>query len=60
MRRCLKNPAAHGCKTCALFQPAEPGDYEPYGYPGCPESCGAGIDIAPVLKIWCPKWEAIW
>lgn len=57
--RCFKSQAARGCKTCALWQPKEKGDGTPYGYPGTPESCGAGEDLSGRLKFDCPKWEAI-
>lgn len=53
--RCFKNPRAKSCKTCALFQPAENGDYDT-GYPGCDESCDLGLSLASGLRVHCKEW----
>lgn len=58
--RCWYNPAARGCKTCALY------DHFPGGEPCFPgrhcdcndghERCGAGLDLEAGLKTGCPRW----
>jgi hypothetical protein len=42
--RCWRNPAAHGCKTCAHYEPAEAGDWT-IGDLGAAEGCGADVDL---------------
>lgn len=54
LSRCWRNPAAHGCKTCASYQPAEKAEYHPYGYPGCAEGCDAGLTVP---RAGCELWE---
>ena len=43
--RCWYNPGARGCKTCQHYNQFVPGDPDT-GYPGEPESCAAGVDLA--------------
>ena len=54
--RCFKNPAARSCKTCALYEPREAAEHYT-GYPGCPESCGAGVSLTDGLQVHCGHWE---
>ena len=53
--RCWRNPAAHGCKTCELYTPAEPGPYPEH--PGWPEQCEAGRKLLSGLHSSCPTWQ---
>lgn len=52
--RCWYNPAARGCKTCARYEPSEPGPYPED--PGWPEACSAGLNITTGLVTGCPLW----
>ena len=55
--RCYGNPAARSCKTCALWEPSEKSD-PLFNYPGCPESCGAGVPLSiGTMPIGCEHWE---
>jgi hypothetical protein len=56
---CQKRMSNHGCKTCALFEEAEPPSMDRV-YPGSSRGCGAGVDLSDgLLSIHCPHWEAI-
>ena len=52
--RCWNNPAAHACKTCEHYTPAEEGPYPEH--PGWPEQCEQGRKLLSGLHTGCPLW----
>lgn len=56
MERCFKNPALHGCKTCAFFKTPPT---RKVGTPQSPASCKAGFNLRPGLVTQCRKWAPI-
>lgn len=54
--RCWQNPAAHACKTCAHFEPADPDGPYPE-HPGWPEGCAQERDLTAGLQADCPSWQ---
>jgi len=53
--RCWNNPAAHACKTCEHYTPADPDSPYPE-HPGWPEQCEQGRKLLSGLHTGCPLW----
>jgi len=53
--RCWQNPAAHACKTCVHFTPADSDGPYPE-HPGWPEQCEQGRKLLSGLHAGCPVW----
>jgi hypothetical protein len=53
--RCWNNPAAHACKTCEHYTPADPDGPYPE-HPGWREQCEQGRKLLSGLHTGCPLW----
>jgi len=54
---CNRDPANRSCMTCGLFERADSASWDD-AYPGCPASCGAGIELTLPMPRNCQSWEA--